>query len=686
MTNLSLTYSFWWIFVCIIVGGGYAWVQYSKKAPWSIQLNYGLAGLRWLLVSLVCFLLLEPYLNTIQNQFQKPLFIIAVDNSTSVVSSKSSFNVDIRKALSQVEEKLMNQGYDVSVVGLEGNPVGEIDSLTFNRNTTDLSYQLNSIKRDYDNYNVGGIVLFSDGIFNQGYSPLAIPTKFPVYTVGIGDTSTIKDLAITKVVHNATVFEGNSLMLEIHSLNTGFESVSTELRIRSRGKLLSSKKMIFVANQLLDKTIISIPITGSGKHSLTVELAPVEEEFTSVNNTQTIYFDVIDAQKKILIIASAPHPDIKALKSSIEKNEYYHVELAYDLPRTLDYDLIIAHQYPSAKTSSQDKEKFINSEVAKWLIIGESNDVRFLQTNVSFAVSSSGFSKSDLVRPLVNTSFDQFNMSDGFVSWASDLPPITTPYGVNYNNPAAKVFFNQQIGSVATQKPLLFFSKFKESSLGVLLGTNSWKWKLDEYRLSQSHQYYDELISKTVQYLSADQRKKRFYVAPQKAVYEKGEDVLFDTQEYNALFEQITGNKVELELKEENGYIEKFSYVPLSPNSVFKISSLQEGVYSYNAKTTIEDKMYSSKCQFIIKSLDLELLNPTADFDLLQKMATKSNGEFYTFANISDFNNRVEEFEPISTIHSTQKDEPLLNFKWILGLLLLIATAEWFLRKFYGGY
>ena len=406
MTNLSLSYSFWWIFICIIIGGVYAWIQYSNKAPWSSQLNYGLAGLRWILVSLVCFLLLEPYLNTIQNQIQKPLFIIAVDNSTSTVSSSSKLESEIKSALTQIEAKLTSQGYDVSVVGLKGNTISKIDSLKFNRNATDLSNQLNSIKRDYDAYNVGGMVLFTDGIFNQGYSPLAIPAKYPIYTIGIGDTSKIKDLAVVKVVHNATVFEGNSLMLEIHSLNTGFKNVFTELKIRSGGKLLSNKKVGFNPNQLLDKTIISIPITGSGKQSLTIELIPIEGEFTTLNNVQTIYFDVIDAQKKILILASSPHPDIKAIKTSIEKSEYYSVELAYKLPKILDYDLIIAHQYPSTKTSNQDKKKFINSAVAKWMIIGGNSDAKFLQTNLSFAISGTSFGKADLVKPILNNSFN----------------------------------------------------------------------------------------------------------------------------------------------------------------------------------------------------------------------------------------------------------------------------------------
>ncbi len=686
MSNLSLTYSFWWLFVCVIIGGIYAWIQYSKKAPWSSRLNIGLAGMRWILVTIISFLLLEPFINNSINQFQKPLFIMAVDNSTSVASSKSGVETELIQQLKQVKLALDKQGFDVAVVDLKGKEVLSIDSISFNYNTTDLSNQLNRIKRDYDNYNVGGMVLFTDGIFNKGYSPLAIPSKYPMFTVGLGDTTKVKDLAVTQVIHNATVFEGNSLMLEIHSINTGYKNISTQLIVKSKGEKTITKDVVFTEGQLLQKTIVAIPITGSGKQSLQVELVPTADEYTSINNHQTIYFDVINAQKKILIIASAPHPDIKAIKTSIEKNEYYKVELAYELPNTLDYDLVIAHQYPDANTKSQDKEKLANTIGAKWFILSEENDLSYLQHEFGFSGNTNGGTTSDLVKPLMNVNFDGFSMSDGFLPWLTNLPPISTPYGLLLNNRMLKVMLTQQIGSVVTEKPLLFFTKQKESSIGFLVGTNSWLWKLDEYRLSQSHQYFNELISKTVQYLSADQRKKRLYVAPQKNTYEKGEDVVFDIQEYDALFNQITGSKVDIEITGENGYTQKKSYMPLSINSVYKLRGLAQGVYNYSAKTQLENKSYIAKGQFIIKLLDLEKLNPTADFNILQKLATKSNGEFYTFAQIENLKNKVAELSPISTIHTTQKEEPLLNLKWFLGLLLLIATAEWFLRKFHGGY
>ena len=42
--------------------------------------------------------------------------------------------------------------------------------------------------------------------------------------------------------------------------------------------------------------------------------------------------------------------------------------------------------------------------------------------------------------------------------------------------------------------------------------------------------------------------------------------------------------------------------------------------------------------------------------------------------------------EATSVIHSEEKFNNLLNLKWVFFLLLALVSAEWFLRKFYGGY
>lgn len=687
MTNLSLTYSAWWVFVCLLVGVGYAWIQYSKTAPWSKPLNYVLAGLRILLITLIAIFILEPYIQTITNYFQKPKIVMAIDNSESMVLDKSSSKIEkFKLSIIEIKNSFRTKGFDVNLVDLNGNQIEKLDSLKFSAPSTDLSKQLIKIKNEHSSFNLSGVVLFSDGIFNEGYSPLALIQNFPIYTVGVGDTSQIRDLAIKEVKHNSSVFEGNSLLMEIQMLNSRMGKVSSDIIVMQNGKVLLREKVSFPSNQLLVKKTISIPIEGSGKHSLSINLNPLAEEFSTLNNSQTIYFDVIEAQKQILMVAAAPHPDLKAIKGAIEKNEYYKVELVYQLPDKLEYDLIIAHQYPSVRTPSNDRNKFLESAISKWLIVGGTSDFKFLKEELKILNFKRISRKSDLVRPVLSSNFDAFQLGDDFLGWVTDLPPLSVPYGLEVDKSLQNIFLKQQIGSVVTEPPLLYFSKNKEQRIGVLLGTNSWKWRLDEYRVNQSHENFDNLISKTVQYLSANGKKKRFYVNPQKELFEKGEDILFYTEEYNALFERVTGKRVDLEISKENSEKSNYTFVPLSTNSVFKVPNLDEGVYSYTASTELDSKKYYSTGQFVIQKLNKEAINPVADFDLLRKIAEKSQGSFYPLDQMDEFENLINKLNPVSTIHTSEKDELLLNLKWALLFLVLLATSEWFLRKFYGGY
>lgn len=687
MTNFSLSYSFAWVFVCIAIGAGYAWIQYTKSAPWPRSLNRILAAVRAVLVALICFLLLEPFLRTITNYIEKPLMIIAVDNSESVISGRSTMTEqDILQEVSSVKNALKNKGYESETVDLDASVIEDSDTIEFDHNNTNLSGLLTNIKSSYNDQNIGGIVLFSDGIFNEGYSPLAIPNIPTIYSIGLGDTSAIKDLSIKEVVHNSTVYEGNTLQLEVQLLNNGLGNVSTIVHVLSKGSEVSSERITFVQGQTLMKKLISIPIKGSGKQSLKIMVDPVSEEYTELNNSATVYFDVINARKRILILSSAPNPDIKALKTSIEKNEYYEVKLAYEVPKELDYELIILHQYPDYRTSQNDKEKLTESKVPKWYIVGNASDFNYLISSAKLVNKRPSLGRLDQVRPVWNPEFNTFSLDESFIEWISDLPPVSVPYGLELNISGAQTILNRQIGNVVLNDPLLYFKELNDQRVGVLLGTGIWRWKLDEFRKEQSQKNFDNLISKTVQYLSSDATKKRFYVNTLKPEYDQGEEVRFLTEQYNAVFERITGNKVLLSIRDENGNKSNYSYVPLSENFAYTVSNLQEGIYSYAATTEMDSKKYSSSGQFVVRKLNKEALNPVADHSVLRKLAQKSEGQFYAASDISEFLSQIEELNPVSTIHSSETEKPLNNIKWVLIMLLILASGEWFLRKFYGGY
>ena len=44
---------------------------------------------------------------------------------------------------------------------------------------------------------------------------------------------------------------------------------------------------------------------------------------TTRNNRSSVFIEVVEGKKKILVIASSPHPDIKALREVVDKNPNY---------------------------------------------------------------------------------------------------------------------------------------------------------------------------------------------------------------------------------------------------------------------------------------------------------------------------------------------------------------------------
>lgn len=83
----------------------------------------------------------------------------------------------------------------------------------------------------------------------------------------------------------------------------------------------------------------------------------MDNEENTINNRKDIYVEVLDSKKKILILASAPHPDIAAFKSVIEQNKNYESEFATmdDMSKVKDisaYDMIILHNLPNNTNST----------------------------------------------------------------------------------------------------------------------------------------------------------------------------------------------------------------------------------------------------------------------------------------------------------------------------------------------
>src|SRR5690606_16697291 len=265
-------------------------------------------------------------------------------------------------------------------------------------------------------------------------------------------------------------------------------------------------------------------------------------------------------------------------------------------------------------------------------------------------------------------------------------PPITVPFG-NYSvkgNP--EIMLLQKVGKVITEKPLFLLGKDQNNKHAVLFGEGIWQWRIQEYAKNGNAKGFDNFITKTVQFLSAKEDKRRFRVYPLQNEFSDSEPVVFESEIYNEIFEPVFNQTIDLEITHESGNIYNYQFITSPSNTRYRISGLEEGIYNYRASGTVNGKSVSQEGAFSIIKIELENMNLTSNHNLLKKISQNSRGDFYLPQQLDELRSNLLNREAKSIVYSDEQYLPIINLWWILVLLILMVSMEWFLRKYYGSY
>ncbi|MFT4833455.1 MAG: hypothetical protein ACI83W_000058 [Marinoscillum sp.] len=674
----SLDVSPWWILLAFLLAVGLSAILYSKKSvPWGRTMNLFLGFLRTLTIFLLLLLLINPKLEINENRIEKPIVILALDNSTSVIQRKNSPE-EIKYWISQAEAKL-SDNYDVRLEDLQGSIS---DSIDFDAKTTNIGGQLQRIKNVYQNQNLASVVLLSDGILNRGQSPTQLSYYFPIQTVGLGDTIVPKDISIKNIRANRVAYQGNKYPISVQIGQKGFDDEIVQITAKT-GKEIRFQKQLKLSNSLSEFEF-SLDAQNAGINRLTIEVEVKEGETSDLNNKRNVFIEVIEGKDRILILAPAPHPDIQAISSTLNSAANYEVTLyipgIHPKPKTSEYDAIIEHQAFSG-TNYGD----FNS-VGKWYILGNSSNLNRMVGDLNFLSITKKGGNLDKSKSSFNSQFSKFKLKEDLTDRFKNYPPIEVPFGdYQLSGPSESLLF-QQIGSVVTQRPLLVYYDDGTKKTAVLTGAGLWQWKLQEGASEENSALFNDLILKSVQYLSIKNRKDRFVAKVRETDYQIGDRVWIDTECYSEIFERSFGNTIKLSLRDEAGQVMNYDIIDSPVNSSFSLGSMEPGVYFFTASTVLGGKPFERNGTFSVRNIEVEDNNLTANHNLLKELARNTSGEYYHFTNGSQVADDLLAKEYPSIIHTETKELPMINSIWILALLGLLLSTEWFLRKYLGSY
>ncbi|QKG58838.1 VWA domain-containing protein [Hymenobacter sp. BRD128] len=680
--------------MCLAVGAGYAALLYSARAPWSRAVNYALAGLRFVVVSFLCFLLLAPFIKTMTTRTEAPTVVLAVDNSQSIslFSPKAALG-QLTAGLPQLANTLREKGFRVETRTLT-KATTRPDSLHFTASRTDLNKLLADSREANAERNLAAVVLVSDGIVNQGQEPQFSEFNFPIFSVALGDTIAKKDLRLTDLVYNRVAFSGNKFPLEAEIGYEGYAGGAATVEVREGGRVLDSRRLVLPAGRHRLRTTFQLTAPAPGKRRYEVRVLPQAGEFTTLNNTRTAFIEIVKGKLRVLLAGAAPHPDLKALRAAILANNNFDLTLAVagvgqPLPATATFDVAVLHQLPARGGLGQDLLARVRAaKVPVLYVLGAQSDYSsYNQLNTGLNVQPRG-AQTDEVTPLANPNFGRLPLEEESRRRFAQYPPATVPFGDFRLGAGAEAALWQQVGRLPTQKPLLVFGGAAGASprAATLVAENTWQWRLEEaIAYDDRPEAYDRLISRTLQLLTQNANKKRLDVYPTQDVFGTQDDVTLSAETYNAVFERIYDQKITLTLTDSARRERTITFANAADGSPLHLGPLPAGLYRYQARASLGGQAQQASGELLVQNQPLEAQESKADHRLLAQLSRRSGGRLYYPSQLDKLAQDLvaKNFKPVLSSEEDLKD--LINLKWLFFALLTLLAAEWALRKYQGG-
>jgi len=664
---------FWLLAILISVAAGY-WVYKTdrKKAvpyPWLTAL------LRSCIIFFTCLLLLAPFISVEKNETQKPVILFLQDNSESVADALKNDSVFFRKNATELLDKLSGK-YQIVKWGF-GNTIQKDTLFQYQQQVTDISNALTQAVDYYRQQNLGAIILATDGRYNQGINPqfMEVPFQGSIYTAVIGDTSSQKDLKITQTYANKTVLLNSQFEIRADIVAARCEGYNHAVSIKEVGGNVMGSSPINISSEQFDKAVAFVlKAERIGLHHYVITAPAADGEANIYNNRKDVFVEVVSEKKNILLLAAAPHPDVNTIREALNGLDNYNltIKITKTIPADLSaFQVVILHNLPI------DNQNITNNKPV-WLIVGNGTNIAAINQTQLAKLSVNSLNLSNNFAQY-NQSFNTFTLPQNINAVMDKMPPLASPSGNVQAAANSTVLFS----SKNNNQPLWLLQQANVPK-ALLLGEGLWRWRLYEYRFFSTHQTINEVIRQTVSFLAANVNENPFHTELPKYVWSDREPITLNAYLLNASNEQINTADVELIITDSAGVKQSYNFEKNGSAYKINIGTRAAGSYTYFAKTSYNGKSYTASGSFRVENMPLEMMETGADFPMLYTLSEKYNGAAIRYKNILSLYDSIKNNKAVQpVIRSSQESIPLIDWKWFFFLILLLAVAEWLLRKYW---
>ena len=720
--NFSIGIKFFWhptlFFLFIILFIGYTiWIYHRTIPPVSGLLHFTLIFLRAIVFVLIFIVLFGAVLRITIKKTRRATIAILIDTSSSMrISEHGKTRAEVvRELLNSPEIVALKNHYRLHTYFFSDTlsflQKTLPDSILFNGIGTDIARAIRSVVvREKGNY-LKGILILSDGEYNQGEYPVKIARtqKYPIYSITVGERIQKPDIVLTELLTNGITYAGNRVPVKVSVRGSGFQGKKVVLYLKSKNKILDQRRVTIPPEDLETSVKLYFTPQHVGFQKFKVEIPPLNGELTSENNYREFYVKVLKNKLKIFLFAHAPSSDLAFLKRILigdknvdlvartEKNgnSFYEGLFPSDF-EIKSADLIIFLDFPDWFTSSIIWNKIVKILMEDhkpfFLIAGKHIDIQKLKPINSllpfFTVQKvrphlvyPHLTPAGKIHPVLRIRDDE---KENLILWRQ-LPPLFSPWRI------IKVRKNAQLLITAVSEkfinlsdrealPLLLAYQMDDEKILVLFGTGLYRWDLLMWGAGGTNEVLKTFISNSVRWLVTRGENKGLRLSTNKRIYRSGEKVYVSAQVYDEAYRPVKKALVTIKFVS-----------PLNREYILPLNNVGNGCYqktlrvfeSGNYKITGEAFLGNrflgkDETKFAVSSFNPEFLETRANPELLKKLAIVTGGKSGPPDSLSSIVKTMQ--FPKQRITLTKEIE-IYNLPIILGFIIFLLSIEWFIRK-----
>jgi hypothetical protein len=664
---------FLWI-LALLTSAAAGGLTYRADRRRGAQRPWLTAGLRTLLALLLWALLLSPTFPFTRTEERKPVIVLLQDDSRSMSAALKSDTAGFRKVVESLRENLSKEA---RVVTLGFSNEVRTDSLfQFGGNATEISGALRAALERSGQRSPAAVILATDGRYNAGGNPLyePLPLEAPLHILAVGDSAPPKDLRWGKIYAPRTVQRGSPFEVRGDVLADACDGASPTAALATAGGSTLSSQTFSINGTPFDRSV-SFTITAgkAGLYTYFLQLPVLPGEANSENNVRRLYVEVVDQKRRLLLAAAAPHPDLAALREALSSLEGYEVQLRIgaETPNTTGYDAAIFHGLPAGANGVQPT-------IPTWFILTPTTGTGAFNSAQKVAALQSPTTAQRPAFGAAGGGFTLFEPPAGLAAVLDRLPPLFVPAAALKVAPDAQILIAER-GSNA---PLWMFRAQAPAQV-VTVGEGLWRWRLAEYKNTKDHRVVDECIRQTVAFLAASAGDRKFRIELPKREWNDGEGITMRGYLLNAAGQNVNSGPATVVVTDSSGRSRTLSMVRNSAGYTLSVGALLPGPYSYRGTATADGKTYTDAGRFTVGEVPAELLQTGGDYPLLYALAGKYGGTVRPWQQAANLEVQLRESGTLKP-RLESLEEPLrpIDWKWYFGLILLVAAAEWLIRRY----